>query len=474
MTIDLDLDGRKLGPGSRGALTDATKTAPPSKFALALDRWSQKAGERLARENPDGALARLGPEAAADFFGAAFEPEPALAENPLDRKRADYLAELLQTPDYQGLHEDSQADPLISEIAAASLAQSYERHAEKDKEKEKPPPKGRKPPPGKPSPPDPEKEKAELAMACAKAAAAARKEARDAKDSLDALTGGGAGGDGGPGGQTLDAKKAAELYKRVRTDPSLKRIVDAAGAFRRLLRGRRRQKTTFAADERTGVAPTADVRLLLPSELARLAVPGLQADALRRLLAGQALGWDRGGVEKVGKGPVIVCVDESGSMTGPKVEYAKALGLALAWQAKRENRWCALISYSGSTGELLFPLPPGKPWDQAKVLGWLEHFFSGGSSCDLPVKELPRMYRDLGAPPGKTDLLMVTDDELNFPAAWLPPFLQWKKEAKVHATGVVVGGRRGGQLSLLCDTVVRAASLAPDSEAAAAVADRFV
>jgi uncharacterized protein with von Willebrand factor type A (vWA) domain len=161
-------------------------------------------------------------------------------------------------------------------------------------------------------------------------------------------------------------------------------------------------------------------------------------------------------------------------MTGPKVEYAKALGLALAWQAKRENRWCALISYSGSTGELLFPLPPGKPWDQAKVLGWLEHFFSGGSSCDLPVKELPRMYRDLGAPPGKTDLLMVTDDELNFPAAWLPPFLQWKKEARVHATGVVVGGRRGGQLSLLCDTVVRAASLAPDSEAAAAVADRFV
>ena len=42
-----------------------------------------------------------------------------------------------------------------------------------------------------------------------------------------------------------------------------------------------------------------------------------------------------------GKGPVIVCTDESGSMHGEKNHTSKALALAMAWVARRQKRWVA-------------------------------------------------------------------------------------------------------------------------------------
>jgi uncharacterized protein with von Willebrand factor type A (vWA) domain len=65
----------------------------------------------------------------------------------------------------------------------------------------------------------------------------------------------------------------------------------------------------------------------------------------------------------VGKGPIIVSIDESGSMIGEKAHTAKALALALAWIARQQHRWCGLVAYSGDSGERLLPLPPGR-WDE--------------------------------------------------------------------------------------------------------------
>jgi uncharacterized protein with von Willebrand factor type A (vWA) domain len=72
-----------------------------------------------------------------------------------------------------------------------------------------------------------------------------------------------------------------------------------------------------------------------------------------------------------------------------------------------------------------------------------------------------------------TDVLFVTDAELAFPEAWLPPFLEWKRQANADCTGLLVGGAAPGQLARLCDRVIRSTALTPDSAAAAAVADRF-
>ena len=63
-----------------------------------------------------------------------------------------------------------------------------------------------------------------------------------------------------------------------------------------------------------GVEPSGDVGRLLPAELAKLVVPELELDTLRRIAERQALCREHNPVESVGKGPVIIALDESGSV----------------------------------------------------------------------------------------------------------------------------------------------------------------
>src|SRR5437762_2164259 len=213
-------------------------------------------------------------------------------------------------------------------------------------------------------------------------------------------------GPGSPGAS--DPRAVATLFKRVRSDPTLRAICTLAGRYRRVAQSRQRRKTVHGLDDVVGVEPGGDLARLLPHELAKLAVPELELDTLRRLVERQTLCRDYHATEPVGKGPIIVSVDESGSMQGDKVHTAKALALALAWIARRQRRWCALVAYSGESGERLLALPPGR-WDEGKLADWLSAFIGMGSDLDVPIRELPRMYAQLKAPPGDTDVILVTD-----------------------------------------------------------------
>ncbi len=53
-------------------------------------------------------------------------------------------------------------------------------------------------------------------------------------------------------------------------------------------------------------------------------------------------------------------------------------------------------------------LPPGR-WDEARLLDWLTAFLGRGSDLDVPVRELPRMFAELKAPAGVTDVIFVAD-----------------------------------------------------------------
>src|SRR3954469_16019158 len=153
-------------------------------------------------------------------------------------------------------------------------------------------------------------------------------------------------------------------------------------------------------DDMVGVTLDGDLSKLLPVELAKLAIPELELDTLRRLVERQCMAREHRSVEPVAKGPILLAVDESGSMEGDRVHTAKALALALAWVARQQHRWCALCAYSGDSGERLLALPPGRR-DELALMDWVEAFIGRGSNIDVPVREMPRIYRQLNAPLGK-------------------------------------------------------------------------
>jgi uncharacterized protein with von Willebrand factor type A (vWA) domain len=167
--------------------------------------------------------------------------------------------------------------------------------------------------------------------------------------------------------------------------------------------------------------------------------------------------------EPVARGPVIVCVDESGSMSGEKGHTAKALALALAWVARMQRRWIALVAYSGDSGERLLALPPGR-WDESALMDWVEDFIGRGSSIDVPVREMPRIYRQLDAPFGKTDVIFLTDAQCKLPAELQQQFVAWKRAVKARLITLVIRSQPG-DLSAISDEVFTVPALSVSEDA---------
>src|SRR3954447_24650364 len=117
----LDLSGKVAGPPEEGAgdlaVTPASPAAPDgpaSPTALVLDAWGLRRGEELLKSNDRLGGLGLGSNEVADFHAVAFEPCPRLHDSCVDPGRRDFLAQLLDTPDYCALHEST----MLSEAAA--------------------------------------------------------------------------------------------------------------------------------------------------------------------------------------------------------------------------------------------------------------------------------------------------------------------------------------------------------------------
>lgn len=229
-----------------------------------------------------------------------------------------------------------------------------------------------------------------------------------------------------------------------------------SGMRERVAQSRQRRKAAHGMDDMVGVTLGGDVGKLLPHELAKLAIPEFEDDILRRLVERQCQCREHHTIEPVAKGPILVCVDESGSMEN-KVHMPKALALAMAWIARQQKRWCALVAYSGDTGERLLALPPGR-WDESALLAWLEPFIGGGSTMDVPVRELPDYYARLGAPVGETDVLFITDALCRIPTEAQNLFLSWKGKVKARLITLVIESN-AGDLEAISDEVYVVPSL---------------
>ena len=436
--------------GTSATAPDSPAAASPT--ALEVDAWGLRRGRDLIAESERLRKAGTDEYAAADFFAAGFEPEPKLTAACVDPRRHQFLAQLLDTPEYRALHADTRLDDTAAAIAAGHFAEQFAK-LQKENAKDAT---GGAAPTGIEGEGSLEREMTALRVA-GKAVAEASKAVTELREASAAL----GLGPGEPGGN--DPRAIAELYKRVRNDPGLRRISELAGRFRRVAQSKQRQKVMHGLDDVVGIEPGGDIGRLLPSELVRLAVPELELDTLRRIVERHAICREHRAVEPIGKGPILVVTDESGSMEGAKVHTAKALALTLAWVARRQRRWCGLVAYSGRSGERLLALPPGR-WDESALCDWLSAFIGQGSDLDLPIEELPRMYKEIGAPAGVTDVVMVTDARARIPADLRDRFIAWKRVAKARVLTLVIDNPPG-HLAAVSEEVHSVRSLAPAADA---------
>lgn len=395
-----------------------------------MDDWGRRRGRELA-DCPRWTATGLPVECAQDFHALAFEPSPVL-QSSTAAYREKYIRAMVETPDYAALHAKTMYDDYASQLAALEMGDKFAEFKRESEDRDHDATAAGKP--------KPDGDEMRIMLAAAEGVKAALAEVELAEEASRGL------GAGTPG-ERLDPAKLAGIFSRVRTDPTLRRICEAAGRYRRVAQSKQRMKTTHGHDEMVGVEMGGDLGRMVPSELVKLDVEKLELDMLRRISERQVMQREMAASEPAGKGPIIVVVDESGSMHGKPIETAKALALGLAWVARQQKRWIGLVAYSGNSGQRVISLPPGR-WDESGLMDWLVQFIGGGSCRDVPIVELPGIYDSLRAPVGQTDVIMLTDAICNLPYLMVTAFNAWRKEVKAKVTTVVIGDRAGDLLKV--------------------------
>jgi len=288
------------------------------------------------------------------------------------------------------------------------------------------------------------------------AAAAAIPQLGRARENAQAWgTGLGAGGRTSPG-------KQIELGRRLATNPKLKRLARLVGRMRAQAAALRRKTFERASEEVFDVRPGRDLERLLPPELVALRHPLLRRDFARRLVEGRLLAYALRGTDEHGRGPMIVCLDGSGSMAGDKELWSKAVALTLLEIARRQRRLFRFIGFSSPDTPLFVrDLNPRAHWEVRMdgVMDVAEYFPGGGTDFQTP---LAAAVECLGAARYRRgDLVLITDGECEVSPEWRERFLADKKrlDFSLYSVLIDVGPSATGTLAALSDRVTAVSQL---------------
>lgn len=172
-------------------------------------------------------------------------------------------------------------------------------------------------------------------------------------------------------------------------------------------------------EEIIGIRLGRDLEHVLPAELVLLADPDTAILFDLKYVEASLMCFDMQGIQNIHShveteeersikeadklGPMVICIDTSGSMNGMPETVAKAVALFLATKAREQKRPCYLINFS--TG--IYTLDLGAEFGMEALLHFLGMSFHGGTDVAPALEHaLDTMEQDAYR---NADLLVVSD-----------------------------------------------------------------
>ena len=399
-----------------------------------LDEWEWSVADTMMSESGPHRTGYEKSEQLADLFAMCFRQQPEMELECIDKRFQEFVKTTLESGDFRALHQSTKANRQLSEMAVKEFANQYAKLVKKDQVLEERFSK-------KTKSKDLQTKKDAQDLACQAAVIAALKAASEEVEVFEEAMQAFGCGKESANASTLDTAKLMQNFQKVKNNPQLRRICELAGRYRRMAQSKQRQKIIHGYDDMIGVELDGDVSRLLPVEMSKLAEPLLELDMMRRLVEKQAMCREYRGVQNEGKGPIVICVDESGSTQGDVVAQEKAFALSMYWIARHQRRWCWLVSFaSRHQTDCNILIPPNKP-EPAGLIDWLGHFYNGGTDLYVPFELIPSHWDK--CPKGKTDMILITDGQVDLNPYTKQSFLEFKKREKVKLTTIYIGSQPG-------------------------------
>jgi uncharacterized protein with von Willebrand factor type A (vWA) domain len=232
----------------------------------------------------------------------------------------------------------------------------------------------------------------------------------------------------GTGERTPPGQKL-ELGRRLAGNEKLKKLARMVGRMKFHALALRKKVFERSSEELLEVEQGDAIHRLLPHELLTLHHPVLRKDFYRRFLDQELIQYSLRGVEEKGKGPMIVCLDGSSSMSGDKEIWSKAVTLTLLEIARKQRRLFRSICFSSAETPLqVLDMNPRDRYEveTTTVMDLAEYFPGGGTDFQKP---LDAALECLGQSRFKKgDIIFITDGECQVDPDWAEQFRQEKEK----------------------------------------------
>ena len=403
-----------------------------------------------------------------DVWSSFYQMEPKLVDeekvSPLYLPNRKYVEKLMESDDFEELRVSTRLDQDSSALAAMSVMETINQELRNSTDPDNPLKQSLEAAsPGKSqSGEDAEKTVEKIKNSCnsqnksiksiMKQALARSKELNDKKEMFMNAW----GSESEPLGAT-DPKSRFDMIKRM-SNPRVAKIISLMGRMKNLANNKIDQNIRKQGLEIHDVSLGDNLSRLIPSELVKLNHPALKKDFQRRFLDKSLLQYELKSKEPSYKGPIVVCVDCSGSMNSQtpngntRMDEAVSLALALVNVAHRQKR-PATIFFFNTKVEKRFAFVPEKKIVISEILKAAGVHCSGGTAYEeilgLALDEVKSMKKDDKA----ADILMITDGECQLGSEEVAKrVLDHKKSDKTKIWRILVGGNPRQQRYEVFDT----------------------
>ncbi|MDH3443948.1 MAG: hypothetical protein OEN50_08510 [Deltaproteobacteria bacterium] len=266
-------------------------------------------------------------------------------------------------------------------------------------------------------------------------------------------------------GQRSPPGQKLELGKRLAGNEKLKKLARMVGRMKLQSLALRKKVFERASEEVLEVEQGDSLHRLLPHELLSLHHPVLRKDFYRRYLDQELIQYSLRGIEEKGKGPMIVCLDGSSSMSGDKEIWSKAVALTLLDIARRQRRLFRSICFSSADTPLqVLDMNPRDRYqfETKTVMDLAEYFPGGGTDFQTPLDAALKCLRESRFKKG--DIIFITDGECQVSPEWAEQFRKEKDKLGFSLFSVLidVGPASLGTLQEFSDRITTIKQLTGD------------
>ena len=250
--------------------------------------------------------------------------------------------------------------------------------------------------------------------------------------------------------QAAGGEDFTALAQALRGNAAIQELARKMG--RAYISEQRKKQTRIPQASRSEVHGTHrsdDVMRLLPSELLNLEDEALENLFYARLLEKQLQTYELQGTtqapsetteaQRKRTGPVVACLDTSGSMGGTPLLKAKALLLAIANILRQEERSLHVLLFGAADEIREFALEDAQ--HSAGLLHFLRQGFGGGTNFEAPLARAMQIIEQHPAYE-KADVLMISDGDCQLSAAFTVQLLAQKQPLDCSIYSVLCAGSR--------------------------------